>query len=899
MADSILSKNNDSYESVSFRWSPESAQRFKICFSEANIEQLKASLNDVKQSPSQDGIDSICTQLNSLFISKAEECGICTNKVLSNSKPRKKYVKPWFDNECNKHRDEYYRVRNKMKFTNMTERTSKIKIASKRYKDMIKEKRKNYFSKLHKKLRNLKANNSKDYWNFLNKASRNDNIRHTISLEVLKDHFSKISYSDSNTEQVNIEVDPASITEDINMDFSTEEVKKIISKLKNGKACGLDHIRNEFLKNSPDYVVKVFVDMFNIILKTGLIPQDWCIGAILPLYKNKGDKNNPDNYRGITLLSCLGKLFTSLLNHRLTLYLENVGYMGEEQAGFKGGYSTMDHVFTLHSIIDLYTSRNMKLYCAFIDYRKAFHFVDSSSMWRKLISAGINGNILRAIYNLYEGAKSCVKLDGNVSEYFNCNIGVRQGENLSPLLFAIFLNDFEYSISRNYPGLSQLSNDFGNFLSNDDVQLFLRLFVLLYADDTIILAESAEELQKALDAAYKYCTDWKLIVNTDKTKIVIFSKRKVTNYPAFLFGHNTLQVVEDYDYLGVTFNYNGLFQKAIAKQIRQGTKAFYSLLTKIQKLHLPIDLSIELFNQLVLPVLLYGCEVWGSSLKMSPNAMFFGIENSPVNQIEILYRKFLKKLLGVYPDTPSVMVYSETGTLPIVYHIYVRMLCFYMRLVNERQSKLSVNMLNLFKKIQIGNDDVIFKWGEIVSRSFANLGMYDIWSYDGYGCSVEYVKLAIKLRLKDIFMQELSGARINHTLCHSYSLFKFDWSLESYLLNLSYNHRLNLCKFRCRSNNLPISQLKYINEDEDNLDILYCKLCRDDVIGDEYHYLLNCSFFIEERRKYIDQNYLQNINRLTFQTLMSSSDTKVLTNISIFSKFIMDIFDNQDKWDKD
>ena len=135
----------------------------------------------------------------------------------------------------------------------------------------------------------------------------------------------------------------------------------------------------------------------------------------------------------------------------------------------------------------------MKLYCAFIDYRKAFDFVDRASLWQKLIAAEINGNVLRAIYNLYAGAKSCVKLDGNISDYFNCNIGVRQGENLSPLLFAIFLNDFEYSVSRNYPGLTRLADDFSNILSDDDVQLFLRLYVLLYADDTIILAESADD----------------------------------------------------------------------------------------------------------------------------------------------------------------------------------------------------------------------------------------------------------------------------------------------------------------------------------------------------------------------------------------------------------------------
>ena len=98
----------------------------------------------------------------------------------------------------------------------------------------------------------------------------------------------------------------------------------------------------------------------------------------------------------------------------------------------------------------------------------------------KLISTGINGNILRVIHNLYAGAKSCVKLNGSVSSYFNCNVGVRQGENLSPLLFAIFLNDFEYCLSKKYDGLSHLSNDVNELLSDDDVELFIKLYTFVF-----------------------------------------------------------------------------------------------------------------------------------------------------------------------------------------------------------------------------------------------------------------------------------------------------------------------------------------------------------------------------------------------------------------------------------
>ena len=101
----------------------------------------------------------------------------------------------------------------------------------------------------------------------------------------------------------------------------------------------------------------------------------------------------------------------------------------------------------------------------------------------------------------------------------------------------MFLNDFEFSISRKYNGLSHLANDINNYLSDDDVEHFLRIYALLYADDTIVLSESENELQKALNAVFEYCNDWDLTVNTSKTEIIIFSRGKVTVYPAFVFGH--------------------------------------------------------------------------------------------------------------------------------------------------------------------------------------------------------------------------------------------------------------------------------------------------------------------------------------------------------------------------
>ena len=141
------------------------------------------------------------------------------------------------------------------------------------------------------------------------------------------------------------------INTSINHPFTFEEVNHAIRKSKNNKTSGVDYIINEYVKYSPEFMIHEIVHLFNIILDTGIVPSEWSIGLICPIYKNKGDIKDPDNYRGITLLSCFSKIFSSCINSRLSFYLEENNLLGENQAGFRSGYSTLNHIFTLHLII--------------------------------------------------------------------------------------------------------------------------------------------------------------------------------------------------------------------------------------------------------------------------------------------------------------------------------------------------------------------------------------------------------------------------------------------------------------------------------------------------------------------------------------------------------------------
>ena len=153
------------------------------------------------------------------------------------------------------------------------------------------------------------------------------------------------------------------------------------------------------------------------------------------------------------MLSCASKLFTSVINSRLSGYLEDYGLLGEEQAGFRSKYSTVDHIFTLKCLLDIYLSKKKKLYAAFIDYKKAFDNIWRIGLWKKLLQHNINGRILQVIRSLYSQVKSCLRMGNTESAFFECNMGVRQGENLSPLLFSIYLNDMNEFISHGYNGL--------------------------------------------------------------------------------------------------------------------------------------------------------------------------------------------------------------------------------------------------------------------------------------------------------------------------------------------------------------------------------------------------------------------------------------------------------------
>ena len=361
----------------------------------------------------------------------------------------------------------------------------------------------------------MKSNDPSAFWKLLNKNEdkTDENMPKADEFrEMFLNLGNDISYS--NEEPVllddnihnNFDNTNSHVSEILNSEITAKEIQNAIKTLKNNKAHGTDLILNEFLKNSENKLLDILVKLFNLILDNGIFPSAWTIGVIRPIFKNKGNRENPNNYRGITILSCFGKLFTNILNRRLNTFLDNLDVIGNEQAGFRKGYSTNDHIFTLYSLIEILLRHKKRLYCAFLDLEKAFDKVNRTFLWQKLFACGVNGKFLKLITNLYQSAKSCVLVENSYSNYFKINCGVRQGENLSPTLFALFLNDMKSFLEPSMNGLPTLRDEMARHNLNDvNSNPILKLFLLLYADDSIIFAEKPEELQLGLNLANEYC----------------------------------------------------------------------------------------------------------------------------------------------------------------------------------------------------------------------------------------------------------------------------------------------------------------------------------------------------------------------------------------------------------
>ena len=190
---------------------------------------------------------------------------------------------------------------------------------------------------------------------------------------------------------------------------------------------------------------------------------------------------------------------------------------------------------------------------------------------------------------------------------------------------------------------------------------------------------------------HEYCTLYDLRLNISKTKVMIFSRGKLRKPHLLYVGEETIEVVNEYNYLGIVFNINAKFNVAKQNLYQKGNRAMFALLKKINKLSLPVDVAVKLLTHLVKPVILYSSEVWG---------------DGECDILEKIQLRFCKYILAVNKSTCSNMVYEELGTTPLDIDINAKMIVYWAKLVNEDQSKISHMIYTLLYKLDEFN---IFK----------------------------------------------------------------------------------------------------------------------------------------------------------------------------------------------
>jgi len=320
-----------------------------------------------------------------------------------------------------------------------------------------------------------------------------------------------------------------------------KEIANALSTIKRRKAPGLDGVLNDVLKLGGSEVVKALRLLFSMVWRAEFFPDSALTAVIVPLFKGKGDPSDPANSRPISLTSAVMKVLETVINARLARSLETAGVFAEEQSGFRARRRVEDNLFILNHVLS--SRKASRTFAAFLDIKRAYDTVWRPALWVKLHQAGVTGNTWRIIRAMYRSVSSVVRAEGQLSDPFEAELGVRQGSVLSPLLFNVFINDLVSHLNEAGCGVAVCGR---------------RLACLLFADDIVLLADSEASLQKLLDSAADYATTWRLQFNAQKSAVLCFGdQRTLPGSKSWSLGKLQLQQGSQYQYLGITFCADG------------------------------------------------------------------------------------------------------------------------------------------------------------------------------------------------------------------------------------------------------------------------------------------------------------------------------------------------------
>ena len=384
---------------------------------------------------------------------------------------------------------------------------------------------------------------------------------------------------------------------DEGLDIMEEEVSKAITSMKNGKASGPDEIPVEALKAMDESNTAYLTKLCNLIYKNGHIPDDLLLSVFIPIPKKAGAQLCTQ-FRTISLMSHITKILLKVIQQRISAAVNRE--ISPNQSGFRPGVGTREGIFNLRVTCERALDARKTVYACFIDYSKAFDCVSHIQLMKVMEEIGIMGRDLHFISNLYWNQSGVVRTGNGISESsFPIKRGVRQGCVLSPCLFNLYVE----RIFRETQDLRGLK--IGGININN----------LRYADDTVLLAESEEDLKNLLLAVNREGEKFGMFVNPLKTKLMVISASQPVKMKIKLNDVH-LEQVESFVYLGHLVTEDGKCEREINRRIEIARGAFEGLNKLLTSRKLSLDTRRRLSHCYVWSTLLYGAETWTVSDKM-------------------------------------------------------------------------------------------------------------------------------------------------------------------------------------------------------------------------------------------------------------------------------------------
>ena len=416
--------------------------------------------------------------------------------------------------------------------------------------------------------------------------------------------------------------------------FCLDEVIKCMNQAKS-KACSLSGYSPLFLRSLQDNLAPLLCQVFNQCLSTSRFPLSWLESIIFFLHK-KGCVTDPNNFRSICIQNPFLKLFSSLLSQRLLKFACMEDILPTFQFGFRPNRSTTGAASLLYETVHHRLSQGKKTFACFVDFSKAFDSVDRTLMFVKLQSLGIPSAFCRLFFFILQNSKSVIRSGSALSSPFSSKIGVPQGDPCSPLLFNLFLADLPDSLPHRPPSLHNTNIPY-----------------IQYADDLVLLADSSDELQIAIDALSLYCSENSLKINTDKTKCLVFHKGRLPSL-SFSLHDRVIEIVSEFKYLGFIFTPQLSFTKHISQVSKKANSRIGFLFHKLPLKFLPLPLVIKVFGCYIFPLFLYGLPLWLNNCA-----------NASITSVNSVFTKYLKRYLGVPYFSSNLLVHFVCETSPL------------------------------------------------------------------------------------------------------------------------------------------------------------------------------------------------------------------------------------------